>query len=238
MKHYFYLLAFVILFSGCSSDDSDDPNNNAPGLFSANNTEVTTTTGTIEWTESIDIDDDTVSYNIYLEGELVVSGLSGFTYTLTGLQPETAYDGYVEAVDGRGGSSTADFAILTNPEFLLFTITDDVEWIRDSFPEAGGTRELWRSGYEIPFYENASQYQVEIIDYRFAENNDEPCPCIGDIYTWTNEDLHEKISFFNGAQLLAMAARSVNTINPNYPDVLVSLESYYGEIRVTIQIED
>jgi len=238
MKQYIYFFLLTLIFSGCSSDDSSNSDNNPPGLFSANNTAVTSTTASIEWTEAIDFDDDPVSYAIYLEGELVTTGLPGFTYQFTGLDPETGYDGYIEANDGKGGTSTANFFFLTEPELLIFNITDDIDWIHDSFPEAGGIRQLWRTGFEIPFYQGNVTYNMEVIDYRYGFNNDEPCPCIGTVYTWTNETPHPAVSFVGDSQRFSLNGTTVNTLNPNYDMLLEALDSYFGEVQVIITIED
>jgi len=114
MKNYLYLILFTFSLINCSSeDDTIDPDNIAPGPFSVTILETRIDGASIEWTEAIDIDDDPVTYSIYLNDQLVSIGGTALTYNFNGLDPETLYDGTIVADDGRGGISEDDFSFVT-----------------------------------------------------------------------------------------------------------------------------
>ena len=233
-------LIIISLFSSCSTSE-DDPNNNPPGLFSAYAFDTTVDGASVEWTESIDTDDDTVTYAIFLEGEEVASGLNkGEVYTFSGLEPETIYAGYVEARDDKGGTSIAEFSFVTEPEVIIFNVNASW-WIRSQTPEGAGLRTAFRAGFRVPYYENAESYKIEILDYGFGSTtigNDE----IGKTHTWTNESMPIYIGsvFANQAEpgeyAVAFNSASSNTLGPNYDGLVGIYESVYGEARVTVII--
>lgn len=185
LKPLYILLVLISsqLLTHCSPSE-DDSNNNPPGLFSANALGTGIDTGNVEWTESIDTDDDPVTYNVFLEGDLIAAGVILKTYNFSGLEPDTGYDGYIEAQDGRGGTSIAEFSFITEPEVIIFNVNASW-WIWQQFPVSNGTGVQIYSGFRVPYYENAVSYQIEIIDYALFGYDD--LGQIGRIYTWTNE---------------------------------------------------
>ncbi len=90
MKKYTYLFTTLTLLFNCSSEDdgNNDPNNLNPGPFSVTILETRMDGANIEWTEAIDIDDDPVTYSIFLEDELISIGGTALSYNFTGLEPE------------------------------------------------------------------------------------------------------------------------------------------------------
>lgn len=179
MKNYTYLLFFAILltFVGCS--DNDDPNNADPGIFSSNTIDTRFDGATIEWTESLDPDGDDVTYAIILDGQEIASGGTTLTYSFSGLEPETSYEGYVEARDGNGGTSQAPYFFTTEPEVLIFEVDIECRWW-----EGGGGYGIVNY-FEIEAVEDALSYHVEIIEYAPV-----PIPSnLGRTYSWTPDSV-------------------------------------------------
>ncbi len=184
MKQLLYFLSFSMVFTfiSCSSneDDGNDPNNNPPSIFSANTTDTRFDGATIEWTESLDPDGDTITYAIILNGQEIASGGTTLTYSFSGLEAETNYEGYVEARDGRGGTSQASFFFTTEPEVIIYEI-DDIEcrW----WEGAGGYGIV--SYFEVLAVENAISYRLEILTYA-----PDPIPSnVGRTYSWKPGDV-------------------------------------------------
>ena len=172
------LILFNCCFLSCTSDAEEDPNNNAPGIFSANTTDTTVEGATIEWTESLDFDDDPVTYTIFLEGEEITNGISSLTYSFTGLESETSYTGYVESRDGKGGTNKANFSFTTEPEVIISTV--DVAIVET----ISGTSFNIDAVFIIEPITNAKSYTIEVLEM----NPDSNPTRIGLTYTWTPED--------------------------------------------------
>jgi len=238
MKKIVYLFSILFLIFSCSSEEVNDPDNIAPGPFSVTILETFTNGANIEWTESIDIDDDPVSYSIYLNGELISAGGTTLTYNFTGLEPETLYEGSIIAEDSRGGTSQDDFFFETEPETLVFNI-DASDWIWDSSPEGEGIREVRGAGFEIPYYENATSYQLEILDYSIVWIDGTNAPQSG-IYTWTNESQNDPIfKLLNGTDYVAyLSSLSVNTVNAEYQNFIEYITSRTGEAQIIITLSN
>ncbi|MBC3759264.1 hypothetical protein H7U19_12670 [Hyunsoonleella sp. SJ7] len=236
MKKFIYTFAILFLLTNCSSeDDSNDPNNRNPGPFSVTILDVFIDGADIEWTEAIDLDDDPVTYSIYLNEVLISTGGTTLNYAFTGLEPETVYDGYILADDGNGGTSQANFFFETEPETLVFTV-DASDWIWDSSPEAGGTREVRGAGFEIPYYENAVSYQIEILNYSITWVDGTVDTQTG-VYTWTNESQNDPIYVLlsdSSKYVASLTGISINTVNPDYNDFIDSITSREGEAQVII----
>lgn len=227
MKKFLYIFSIVLAFS-CSSDEDSNPSDNiAPGPFSVTILETRIDGATIEWTESIDIDDDAVTYSIYLNDQLISTGGTTLSYNFTGLDPETLYDGNIIADDGNGGTSEAGFFFETEPEVVISTL-EPTFWIVDSFPEAGGTRFVYGNGFLVPRDEDATSYQLEVIDYMF-----DGFPYkVGTVYNWTNEDQNNVDVTYDEATdqfRVQLTGVSVNTVNPNYNDFVNNVEGVTGE---------
>ncbi|WP_047544617.1 fibronectin type III domain-containing protein [Psychroserpens sp. Hel_I_66] len=235
MKNLIFTFALLLLVFNCSSeDDTNDPNNIAPGPFSVTILETRMDGASIEWTEAIDIDDDPVTYSIYLDDQLISTGTTALSYNFTGLTPETVYEGTIIADDGRGGHSQDDFFFLTEPETLILTINAS-DWIYESYPEAGGTREIRGAGFEIPFYENATAYQIEIIDFSITFIDGVTVNDSG-TYSWTNENRNDPIYVLNanGNYVVYLASASVNTISSGYQTYIDYITSRAGTAQVII----
>ena len=171
-------LVFYVMVIGYLCGCSDDPvDNNSPGLFSANVSDVSHSSANVHWTESIDPDGDAVTYTVFLEGQEEASGLTALTHSFSGLEPETIYNGYVEARDGKGGTSQADFFISTEPEVIIETIQVDYrEYIINT------------DHYFIAYFEVTEQFpsSYELVVESYSP---ETIPATtGRIYTWETGD--------------------------------------------------
>lgn len=178
MKTFIKLFILTLFVSNCSSDDNvviPPTNNMNPGIFSANTIDIRFDGATIEWTEAIDPDGDTVTYAIYLDGIELTTGVLVSTYNFTGLEAETSYEGYVEARDGNGGTSQAPFFFTTDPEVIIQTI--EIEY---RYWEGGGGYGIVNY-FEVAAIDDAISYHLEILDY-----SPDPIPSnVGRTYTWT-----------------------------------------------------
>jgi len=175
MKTHNYVISLLILFLiACSSDD-EDINNTPPGIFSANTIETRFDGATIEWTSSNDPDGDEVTYAIILEGQEIAFGGTTQTYSFSGLEPETSYEGYVEARDGRGGTARAPYFFTTEPEVIIMELDIDYRWWT-----APGEFAIM-DYFEVTAVEDAISYHVEVLEY----DPDVIPSNVGRTYSWT-----------------------------------------------------
>ncbi|MFD2726684.1 hypothetical protein [Hyunsoonleella rubra] len=217
------------------STNGDDPNNNAPSIFSANTTEIRFDGAIIEWTESIDPDDDTVTYAIVLDGQEMASGVTALSYGFSGLESETTYEGYVESRDGRGGTSRAQFFFATGPEVIIMEVDIACRWWEGS----GGYGIV--NYFEVPAVDDAKSYHLEILTYA-----PDPIPSnVGRTYSWTPDSvLPTGNSVGSGASHLTEYTPGVYHANTStgsgsliYLDsAIANCEAVNAKARVTITI--
>lgn len=169
-------LSTTLLLANCGGPTGPaDPDNTSPSLFSANAGEIRFDRANIAWTAANDPDGDPVTYAVYLNGLSVGTNLTAMTYPLTGLAPETSYTGYVEARDGRGGTSRADFAFATEPEEIVREV--DISIVE----KTAGTAFNIDAVFRIAAVSNARSYRIEVLS---MNPNSSPSQ-IGKTYTWT-----------------------------------------------------
>jgi hypothetical protein len=173
-KHNYLIIVCILFFTACSNSD-DDLNNTAPGNFAANTTETRFNGATIEWTESNDPDGDEVTYAIILDGQEITSGGTTLTYSFSGLEPDTSYEGYVEARDGNGGTSKAPYFFTTEPQVIIMDLDIQYRWWT-----APGEFAMM-DYFEVIAVEDAISYQVEVLEYApdVIPSN------VGRTYSWT-----------------------------------------------------
>ncbi|WP_299275790.1 hypothetical protein [uncultured Psychroserpens sp.] len=231
MKQYIYILALALIFSSCSSDDTSDPSNSNPSNFSANTTDLRFDGATIEWTDAIDPDGDNVTYAIILEGQEIASGGTTLVYSFSGLEPETNYEGYVEARDGNGGTSRADFFFTTEPEVIIMNV--EIEY--RSWTGAGGYGIV--AYFEVPAVDNAVSYFLEILDY----TPDVIPSNVGRTYSWTPDDnLPQGNNVGSGASHLVEYTPGIYHANTSTSSGPLSgfsdVENYYASIVANAQL--
>lgn len=225
------LILSLILIFNCSSDDSSDPNNDVPSIFSANTTETRFDGATIEWTEAIDPDGDNITYAIILEGIEIASGSTSLIYSFSGLESETIYEGYVEARDGNGGASQAPFFFTTEPEVIIQTLNIEYRW----WEGAGGYGIV--AYFEVLAIEDAVSYHVEILDY-----TPDPIPSnVGRTYSWTPDDvLPTGNNVSSGASQLTEFSPGIyhaNTATGSGPmSAFADVQNYYESLVATARL--
>ena len=95
---------------------------------------------TLSWTAVTPPANCTISsYNVYSStGTLIASGVTGTTYTVTGLEASTAYSYYVEAVDSEGASAASATASATTLASTTCASADVLD-INSAGPAISGT---------------------------------------------------------------------------------------------------
>lgn len=235
LKSIMLIIGFSIGLSmtNCSTSDDGSDNNN-PSIFSSNTTETRFDGATIEWTEAIDPDGDSVNYAIILEGQEIASGGTNLTYSFSGLEPETNYEGYVEARDGNGGTSQANFFFTTEPEVIIKTI--NVQY-RDFIVGEGHNFVAY---FEIPEEENAISYSLVVTEYSL---NTIPAT-LGRTYSWTPDDVlptgnnvgtgSSGLSEFSSG--IYHANTHVSGAHISNTSAIGSLHTYYSAITGTAEV--
>lgn len=103
MKRYlFVLLVGSLAIASCSDDDNVPPSN-----FEIIIDELTRFSATISWSESVDENDDTVTYSVFLNDTLVEDNLLDLSFNFTELDEDTTYDGEIVSSDGVNNTSVS-----------------------------------------------------------------------------------------------------------------------------------
>jgi uncharacterized repeat protein (TIGR03806 family) len=108
--YVFICLLGLVLISSCSQDDNyvpvntDTENPTAPQNLTVTN--VTETAIQLSWDASSD-NVGVTGYDIYVDGAVATSGVTGTTGSVTGLEQETTYSIYVIALDAAGNESAS-----------------------------------------------------------------------------------------------------------------------------------
>lgn len=223
-----------MLVTNCSSSDDTSSDNNPPGLFSVNTTDTRFDGATIEWTDAIDPDGDVVTYAIILEGQEIASGSTMLIYSFSGLEPDTNYEGYVEARDGNGGTSQANFFFTTDPEVIIRTV--NVEY-REFIQDEGHNFVAY---FEVPEEEDAVSYALVVTEYSL---NTIPAT-LGRTYSWTPDDvLPTGNNVGTGSSGLTEFSNGIYHANTHVSGAHVSntsaidgLVSYYSAITGTAEL--
>lgn len=99
----------IVLLTSCSKNSIDptpppplqDTVNSAPGTFVVNVNDVSWDTANISWTNAVDPDNDPVTYSIFVNDNLLVSGYKETAYTVRQLKELTSYSIKVLASDDK-----------------------------------------------------------------------------------------------------------------------------------------
>ena len=103
MKKASLFLIIALLFIGCNKSEENTPKIEAdlpPTNFTITTDEVSDKSANIVWTAAKDPENKAVTYDVYLNGQLIESKTSALTFTFEELSPETNYTGQVIASDG------------------------------------------------------------------------------------------------------------------------------------------
>ncbi|GAB5473583.1 MAG: hypothetical protein Mars2KO_16820 [Maribacter sp.] len=187
-----YLLLYVIIgsFVYACTDDSEPEVipplvQEEPSSFEVKIDSVMSTGVVISWSESFDPQEQSITYDLFLENEMVESGLSARTYKFTELNLATAYSGYINAKDSDGNTTTADFSFTSvanaSPStFEIESISSDnisavVQWTKAIDPEEEAVSytilldgEMKEEGYlfeilQLTGLKAATEYSLQII---------------------------------------------------------------------------
>lgn len=113
MKNTILTLILLILTSCSSESNSDNNRNNPPSDFEVSISEITRVSATINWTESIDTDNEIVKYDVYLDENLILENTLEQTYDFVNLEINTFYNGKVIAKDEFGNTLERLFSFTT-----------------------------------------------------------------------------------------------------------------------------
>ncbi|MEW7292643.1 Ig-like domain-containing protein [Aquimarina sp. 2304DJ70-9] len=92
-----------------------NPDAPTPEISNINVNNVTNTGATLNWDTATISDGSEITYNIYLEGDLVTSSLTTTTFTFEDLEPKTLYKGVLLAISTNQKSAALDFEFTTLP---------------------------------------------------------------------------------------------------------------------------
>lgn len=235
LKTFIYLLGIpsLLLMNGCTTGGDDD--NIAPGIFSTNTVDTRVDGATIQWTESVDPDGDSVTYAIILEGTEIASGSSTLTYSFSGLEPETLYQGYVEARDGNGGKSRADFFFTTEPEVIILEIIVE-EFLRETTANCTGVDTALEiaAGVLVPKQEGNVTYNLSFSTLTLNNGNSTIAAASR---TWTNSNFNSYYIYdYDANNYFVWQARGGFSCSnsPDIPDTRIFYSTADCEATVTI----
>lgn len=115
-KHFLSSIIIIyILILGCNNDDDNltTLQNQKPGDFTVQITQITDNNALLSWNVAVDPDDDKVTYSVFLGNDEVQTNLETTEFLLEGLIAQTNYNGKVVASDGNGNESENTFAFIT-----------------------------------------------------------------------------------------------------------------------------
>ncbi|MEM6344131.1 MAG: hypothetical protein AAF927_09635 [Bacteroidota bacterium] len=110
-KLIYLSLGISICLLACKKEPLPTPNQQ-PGEFTVNVT-PNLNAAIINWTESVDPDDDPVTYTVIVAAETLATDNSSLSYTLEDLDFDEEYNGKIIAQDDGGLSRTVEFSFRT-----------------------------------------------------------------------------------------------------------------------------
>ena len=129
MTKYYYIILSVIFFINCSKnepineikeEEEKEIINLPPDKFKIVTNKITYNTATINWEKALDPENDSITYTIYLNNELVVENLTTINYNFTDLAELTSYSGKVIAIDTNNNKTEINFTFTTPKYFLKY----------------------------------------------------------------------------------------------------------------------
>lgn len=189
MKAPYLFVLTIWFFSACSKPKGDPsgnpstpvtPENLATGDFTVKVDSVFDNRVVISWTKSIDPENDTVRYDIWLNNKLIVADLTGLSSSLTELAELTSYNGKVIARDTKNNKIERTFSFTTEKFYLRFRKLYTYDQYVDALNPGGGeTKQLLKmqdgsyiivgSSYIDGSYANGGQIFVMKTDYEGNE---------------------------------------------------------------------
>ena len=98
------------------------PINSAPDSFKVTVSKITYDYALIAWVRANDIDNDSLSYSIQLNGMDIASKITNqYSFECKNLLPDTHYEGIVTATDSKNKSKAVSFNFTTTKKYLKFS---------------------------------------------------------------------------------------------------------------------
>ena len=101
-----------------------NPNSPTPEFTNSDVNNITNNEATLTWTTATISDNSDISYNIYLEGDLIANTLTSNSYTFENLKPKTLYKGVILAISTNLKSTAIDFEFTTLADIIEILLTD------------------------------------------------------------------------------------------------------------------
>ncbi|MBS7334115.1 MAG: hypothetical protein KIG88_11020 [Weeksellaceae bacterium] len=126
-------LSLLLISYSCSSDDNGSnilteetyDENQAPSHFITTVDQVTDSKAVIIWEAAIDPENDSVTYDIYLEGVKIATEIEQLSFTFENLEELKNYTGFIIARDTNGNETRSEFHFITFKYYLKFLKTYD-----------------------------------------------------------------------------------------------------------------
>ncbi len=127
-------LLMVFLTIGCTKNESINEGigkeqideviiNKAPNDFDIEILNISYEGATINWTESVDPENDDVTYSVYLNQALIIENISERTYKFIDLEELTNYSGKIIAKDVNNNETESTFSFQTEKYYLKYLKT-------------------------------------------------------------------------------------------------------------------
>jgi hypothetical protein len=135
MKKIYSTLFIVFLIIGCSNNSpineimEEDPINEIieeeivnlpPNNFDVEILNISHDCATINWSEAIDPDNDTVTYDVYLNQVLIIENISELSHEFIDLEELTSYSGKIIAKDTNNNQTEVVFSLQTEKYYLKY----------------------------------------------------------------------------------------------------------------------
>jgi hypothetical protein len=138
-------LAFVFFGIASCTENENSEDNSPPSLFEITLDEVSASSATISWTESVDPEGSTVFYDVFLNGTKTADNITDLFFTFSDLDENADYTVEVIASDPEGNERSAEsnFSTSENQPPSIFNITivsndpfySRIEWTVSIDPE-------------------------------------------------------------------------------------------------------
>lgn len=130
-----FFLILIVLFAGCKKDLNNNANgNNTNGNVNGNTQQViklkafsiiinnlTTTSASISWTSAADSSpEDSVTYSLYLDSNLIASKVKALKYDFSNLKANRRFDLLIKAFTTRNDSISSKTSFTTKDSYLKF----------------------------------------------------------------------------------------------------------------------
>ncbi len=93
-----------------------NPDAPTPEISNINVNSITNTGATLNWDIATISDNSQITYNIYIDGDLVTSSLENTSFSFEDLEPNTLYEGVLLAISTNQKSAALDFDFTTLPD--------------------------------------------------------------------------------------------------------------------------